>query len=538
MRVYIEGEGSVEVPDDASPDEIDAIMQDLALPAVSTGWQGSAADLDPTTGMGLGARLAAAAGSGLAGQKLGIEQLLGLASQQDVQDKEALDAPLMARSGTGVGKFAGQMAAPVLAAMTLPGAATYAGAAGIGGLLGAAQPVAEGDVATGKAINTGVGALFGVFGQGVGNAVGGALVRRGASKAADAAAREVADATKNATTAAARDLGYVVPPTSANPSLLNRVLEGAAGKLTTQQLASSKNQAITDAIAKRAIGVADDVPLSVGVVRQARKAAGEAYEAIRAFPNPFKTDGQYLDDLVAVTEKNGALAREVPELASKDMEDLVAAFAKEEYTPGGAVEVIKKLRADAKTLFKSDDPAKVALAQTYRDVSKAIEDMIERNLAQSGDEGLLASFRAAREKIAITHSVEKAINEGSGHVAARKLGGLLSRGVPLKGELRTAAEFAKAYPKAADEVTTSMPGVSPLDFYGGGGVSLASGSPLPMIYPAARMGIRSGLLSKPYQAAMTTPSYTTSGIEKLLAGLLQPTAVGAAALPPLIYGNQ
>ena len=45
---------------------------------------------------------------------------------------------------------------------------------------------------------------------------------------------------------AARSQGYVIPPTQANPTLGNRLLEGMAGKLTTAQNASAANQGVTN----------------------------------------------------------------------------------------------------------------------------------------------------------------------------------------------------------------------------------------------------------------------------------------------------
>lgn len=495
---------------------------------------------DPTEGMGYGERVAASAMMGLTDQVQGLGQALGLVSQDEIRERETRDAPLRARSGSGVGSFLGKTAAPVLAAMVAPGAATYAGAATIGGLLGLANPVAEGDVLTGKALSTAVGIGGGLLGQAGGNALAAGLTNRAARKAAEAAAQRVSDATKNATTRAGQGLGYVVPPTHANPTMTNRVLEGLAGKLDTQQQAAGQNQVVTDQIAKRAIGLLDDQPLSVEAVKAARKTAGQAYEAIRSRGTPFAADRQFIDDLAEISTQNGVLAREIPELASKDLDDVVTAFAKQEYSPAGMVEVLKKLRSDAKAMFRSDDPAKQAMARAYRGLSDALEGLVERNLEQSGDEALLASFRNARELIAKTHTIENALNEGSGHVIARKLAGELSRGTPLKGDLKTAAQFAQTYPRATQEVTTSMPGISPLDFYGAGGASAILGNLAPMLFPVARMAARSGLLSKPYQAAMTTPKYTAGGLEELLAGLLSsPGGKGAAAaLGPLIYGQQ
>jgi hypothetical protein len=61
---------------------------------------------------------------------------------------------------------------------------------------------------------------------------------------------------------AGQEAGYVIPPTQVKPSLFNRLLEGTAGKLTTAQNASFANQEVTNNLAKKALGMANDTPLT------------------------------------------------------------------------------------------------------------------------------------------------------------------------------------------------------------------------------------------------------------------------------------
>lgn len=494
----------------------------------------------PTEGMSGFDKFAAGAGKGLMDLVQGGGQALGLVDQQSLREREARDAPLMESGSATAGNFAGKVAAPIVAAMTVPGAATVVGGAAIGAGMGLLEPVTQGDVLEGKATNTAIGGLLGGAGQKVGNFIGGKIGQRAAQKAAEAEAMAVANATKDATTKAGQALGYTVPPTHANPTLLNRTLEGMAGKLTTAQMAAEKNQAVTDLVAKRAIGIADDAPLSLQAVEGKRKAAYKAYEALKSYPASFKIDAGYADDMARLTQQNGVLSQEFPEFAAKNIDEIVANATKPEYSPAGAVELVKKLRSDAKTLFKSSVPDDLAAARTKRGIADALESLIERNLAQTGDDALLAEFRAARELIAKTHTIEDALNEGTGRVVSRKLAGKLAKGDPLKGDLKDAALFAQAYPRATQEVTSSMPGISPLDFYGSGAMAMGTSNPLPLLYPAVRMGVRAGLLSPRYQAAMTQPKYVGGGTDRILAGLLSSRAGSGAssALGPLIYGSQ
>jgi hypothetical protein len=77
------------------------------------------------------------------------------------------------------------------------------------------------------------------------------------------------------------------------------------------------------------------------------------------------------------------------------------------------------------------------------------------------------------------------------------------KGKPLSGELETVARFGQAFPKAAKEITESMPGVSPLDWALAIGGSVASGHIAPLAGVMARPGMRSALLSDWWQQSLT-----------------------------------
>lgn len=99
---------------------------------------------DPTEGMSGFERFAAGAGKALTDIGLGAKQLVGLASEKDVDEKRRLDAALM---NTGMGKagnITGNIGAMVPLAI-LPGAATVPGAALYGAAMGAVEPRGEAD---------------------------------------------------------------------------------------------------------------------------------------------------------------------------------------------------------------------------------------------------------------------------------------------------------------------------------------------------------------------------------------------------------
>jgi hypothetical protein len=152
------------------------------------------------------------------------------------------------------------------------------------------------------------------------------------------------------------------------------------------------------------------------------------------------------------------------------------------------------------------DPTKKALGSAQMKIAKALEDLIDRNLQASGQQGLLEGYRAARQTLAKTYDVEKALT-AAGNVDAKKMANALRKGRPLTGELRTIAEFADQFPKAAQtlEGMGSLPQTSPLDWFGSAAVSGVTGNPLLMAGVVARPGARAAALSPMVQNRLAVP---------------------------------
>lgn len=96
---------------------------------------------NPVNSMGTGERLLAGVGSGMSDLYMGAKQRLGLASQEEVDEKRRLDANLKATTAGTVGNIGGKVAAGLPAAF-IPGANTIAGAGLIGAAQGALEPTA------------------------------------------------------------------------------------------------------------------------------------------------------------------------------------------------------------------------------------------------------------------------------------------------------------------------------------------------------------------------------------------------------------
>lgn len=294
---------------------------------------------------------------------------------------------------------------------------------------------------------------------------------------------------------AARDAGYVLPPTQVRPTLGNRLLEGISGKITTAQNASVRNQEVTNRLAREAIGAQELTPEAIQAVR---KSANEAYTTL-GNAGAITTDDAFRMSIAKAGDRGEKFAKDFPELMRKDADTLLEGFAgKESFDAQSAIEAIKRLREGQRAGLKAfDDADKKAYARVQGQVADALENLVERNLEKTGRTDLLTNFRDARQTLAKAYDVEKALNPTTGNVDAAKLSALLKKGRPLSGELKTAAEFGGAFPKAAQtpERMGSLPQTSPLDWGAAAGLSLGTGSPLGLLGLVARPGARAATLS-------------------------------------------
>lgn len=435
----------------------------------------------------------------MAGRRFGIEE--------EEQEARRLDAPLMKTGGGVTGNIAGNIAVTV-PAMMVPGAQGMAGAATVGGLLGALQPVVGEES---RGVNTAIGVGAGAVGQKVGDV----LAKSVSSGIASRAAAKSAGAQRDATLATSRGAGYVVPPTQANPrSAWNQLLEGFSGKIKTAQAASVKNQAVTNRLVRESIGLAEDAPITTDALKALRATAGQAYDDI-AKAGAMQTDDVFRRSIEKAAGSQQALSKELPELARKDVLDMAASLKKDAFDSRTLVEATKSLRERASEAFRAGSSE---VGRTYRAMSDAVEDLIERNMMQSGQGGALQAFREARQLIAKTHTIEAALNQATGNVVGGKLAAQLAKGKPLSGSLKEAASFAQAFPKAAQDVEKTGSALlnSPLDWATLGTASAITQNPLLMAGVAARPSVRSMILSRAYQSGMTRPNYGPGATGRVL----------------------
>jgi hypothetical protein len=298
--------------------------------------------------------------------------------------------------------------------------------------------------------------------------------------------------------------GATLPPTQVNPSMLNRLIEGISGKQQTSQIASVKNQQLINEQARKTLNLAPDVEITPQVLQQYRDVKGQAYDALRANP-AYYADKPFLNDINSKTaeiQKRGGLVKSGEEL------NLLNELKQLRFDGDGLVEKIKVLRSDSDVNFRSADPDKIRLAQVQKFASKQLEDLAERNLKNFNQPDVMTNFKQARQDIAKSYTIEKALNAATGNVSGATLGQRAAAGKIVPSELQALSNAAAAYPTAFQNVARigSVPGFSPLDIGTAGIASAAAGNPSVMLSAATRPTLRSLAVSPMYQRNMLPSS--------------------------------
>lgn len=355
------------------------------------------------------------------------------------------------------------------------------GGAVTGGL--SAGLVNPGDAASGAVVGGAAPTVLGVAGK-------------AGSKLANVLSGSAADPQRLAAAKAAQSAGYVIPPSDIRQQgVITELAGGLSGKIKTAQEASARNAAVTTDIAKSALGIPADQPLTRDAIAAVRRQAGQAYETVRGAGIVTATD-EYLKAIDGIGREMQGAARSFPGLKTNDVANLVDTLKQPSFDAGDAIDAIRVLRDQADGLFAKGEKG---TARAFKAASEALEGALDTHLQRAGNPEALQAFRDARQTIAKTYTVEKALNGQTGEVSAQVLARELKKGKPLSGGLRTAAEVGEAFPKATQALKEAPKAVSPLDWAVGAMSGTATGNPLMLATLAARPAVRNALLSGPVQ---------------------------------------
>lgn len=449
--------------------------------------------------------------------------------RREISESRSRDSSLMNTGAGAVGNFAGNVAMLAPTAM-IPGANTVAGAGLIGATTGLLQPSTS---TKETLLNIGLGGAGGAAGQKVANTLPG-MAQAWKTKAADEAASQgAAAAQKFAAATKANQLGYVVPPADLNPGMLSEALSGMSGKIKTAQVASQRNQGVTDKLARKALGLADDAVLDADALQSIRRQAGQAYDSVKQI-GPVQADKVFMDALDSIASTQQGAGRSFPGLQNNGVVDLVASLKQQSFDAGDAVDATKVLREVADKAYRQGD---TSLGKAAKEASNALEGVLERNLQAAGNPDALKAFQDARKLIAKTYTVQKGLNAETGSVSAQALAKELAKGKPLSGELKDVAQFGAAFPKASQALKEAPKSVSPLDFAFAGGSAVGTGNPLALMMVGARPAVRNALLSPMAQRAALNPGFAPSALSQMAPAVLDNQLLKLLGAPSGIAGG-
>jgi hypothetical protein len=393
------------------------------------------------------------------------------------------------------------------------------------------SPAVAGPIGAG--VTEGVEQLPGFIG-----AKGGAKLAEGlpAKQAALDAAKKI-DAPKEAIRAAAKDSEhpYITPPEHG----LQAAVAGLAGKTRVEKVISKRNsEAATNRFAKE-VGIEEGTPLTPENIKSriqesyaGRKAMEEAVgEDLRITPAFVKNMDDSLRDIVLQIKHNPELNNDMVAPAG-----IIRGYLKKAEAGEGSMSTkqiltdVSKLREQAKTHFRAGDNA---LGYSKIGVANQLEQLFEDNLKATGKADLVDKFKADRVLQAKLHFIEDVVTpEGKVDLSkvASRANSKRYKGA-LTGELKTAADFARTWKKAAQPLTGEAdPRFSVFDGMlaaGAATASIATMNPYLMAPAAAELAGRYGVpgMAKRGMLQNGPPNYDISAMRRALPG-----AAGALGL--------
>ena len=236
-------------------------------------------------------------------------------------------------------------------------------------------------------------------------------------------AAQVAALKGDAAAAAAQDAGYALPPTQVNPGIINKVLEGAGGKIKTAQDLSTRNQPISNKLIRETFDLPPETPLSTEALAAVRKKAGQAYEPVRG-AGRVTTSPEYAAALDSIEAPYRNAAKDFPDAPQSPVVDAVNSVRRDSFDSSSALDQIRIMRDKADVAYRGGDKG---LGGAYKDIANTLESEIDRHLTTTGAPAdVIDNFRNARQRIAQTYTVQKHL-EPSGNIDAQGLARELDR---------------------------------------------------------------------------------------------------------------
>lgn len=258
--------------------------------------------------------------------------------------------------------------------------------------------------------------------------------------------------------AKAKEAGLTINPIAVQKNLTNKTASTLIGDTSLDKAAATKNKPVMTAMVKEDIGVPGGTPLSPEVLNARITEAAKPYEELRGVKS-FSPDGKFQSEVATMNDFSGHspavqdfLKQNAPKLQAE-----VQAMAEGGFNGNDVVTLMQKFRKDANSVLSNkaqQSPEALALANAQRTAAKAIEGLVDRNLAAAekanpgqGFGDLAQRFRDGRTTIAKIKTIEPFI-DGNGNFVPTRAFRLSKNNASYTGNLKTLSDVSGSFPES------------------------------------------------------------------------------------------
>jgi hypothetical protein len=320
----------------------------------------------------------------------------------------------------------------------------------------AVQGATTGMLGRGKMLaNAALGALGGAAGEATAQATGSEVAGLGASILAPGAAAkyikplnaekrlaQLDNAERDAILKEASKVGISHVPESKLADYANRP------KLL--DAVDSANRTKVNQMARATLGLPKESLLNIPTLKALRnREYAQGYLPLKnlgrnaLYTDPVTGLNPYLEDLINIKNAYSGSKGSFPAAVPKQLDEIVDKYVVNDMDASDVVDKVRQLREEASKALNSpaSTPEGEQLAFAKKEIANALENELERQAVQAGIPSLVDNYKKARKQIAKSHLVEDAMDPASEVVNPEKLGKLYVKGVPIDGDLATAAKF-------------------------------------------------------------------------------------------------
>lgn len=278
----------------------------------------------------------------------------------------------------------------------------------------------------------------------------------------------------------ANKLGFKVKPSEVEAGQIPRALESFSGKIKTENVLSASNNEALGNITRKYLNLPEGAPLTPDYLSTVRDKYNVAYEEVASLPS-VQTQSTAGGLIKTTGTRDGAEILNELKIAREDR--------------NAAERALNNPNLPNRTEIRNE---KTALTNKVNQLEVELENLAKLNKRPD----LIKQLKQSRQEIAKTYAVENALIRDN-VINPKSLVKQVEKGVPISGELKTAAKFASEYPNVNKAIGETP---SPLSIYDVGATAygLGSGNKLLAMLAPLRVGARAAITNPLTQRAITS----------------------------------